>query len=459
MWYYDLMVGLAEKLSREVGVYFAPDERVVVGVSGGPDSVALVHLLSESELRLTLFVCHLNHCIRGREAEEDARFVEELARRLRLEFFVEEADVPAIARDNRLSLETAARKARYEFLGRCARKLDAKKVAVAHNLDDQAETVLMRILRGTGLRGLRGMLPVRKLAEGLLLVRPLLTVTRNEILEYLVEKGLEYREDRTNTETKYLRNRLRWELIPLLEEISPGVRERLVELARRTASLYEFIERQVRSLSSSSDETLETPVLRGLPEAIAGEAVRVFVHDRFGVELYSTHTEALLKALQKGSGIVSLPGGLKAVVSHGEVWFGRVDPSLPKRELALPGSTQIPEIGLALKLRFSEEPPQRGDRWAETVDFDRLELPLYLRGWKDGDRFRPLNAGGTKKLQDFFTDLKIPRWKRRRIPIIVDSRGEIVCVVGLRIDDRVKVTALTKRKLRVEAVWSKEPFY
>ena len=491
-----------EKFEKCAGKLFRPGERIVAAVSGGPDSVALLHLLVEfirrafeaSPQRL-LAVAHLNHGLRGAEAEEDAAFVEGTAEGMGLRCFSGKVDVRELTRVRRLSIETAAREVRYRFLAQAAREFGATTVAVGHTLDDQVETVLMRILRGAGLRGLRGMPTVRTLEGNAVLVRPLLAVTRAEILAYVASHGLAYRTDSSNLEPRCLRNRVRLELLPLLERIAPGVRDRLAALAREARDIHESLEGRIAALleeagaRGGTGETLDLARLRELPTWAAGEVLRRYTRDRLGVELYRVHVDAALDMISRGAGTLHVPGGATIEVSGGILRLCRpvgqaaaATPHQSEWSLTVPGEVAIEEFALVLKAEdWRPGLPMRGaddcqdrnavqecyrgavpvppDRWVEFVDADKLSAPLTIRTWRPGDRFVPLGCSGSKKLQDFFTDLKLPRWKRNGVPVILDSRGQIVWVVGFRLDDRVKVTPTTKRFVRLNAQWQESPSY
>ncbi len=440
-------------------------DRVVVGVSGGADSVALLSVLHElaSDYELALTVAHLNHCIRGRDADLDEEFVRNLAAELGLECIAERVDVPAIRARDGGSLEEAGRRERYAFYERAATAAGASKIAVGHNKNDNAETVLQRILRGTGLRGLQGIPPHRPLHRGsdLQVIRPLIDVTRQEILEYLAIIGRDYRTDASNNDTTYLRNRLRHVILPMLEaEFGPGVTDSLNRLAENARYQYNLIEPEVEELLRRArlDEPGALLALDRKKILMAGEvgieALRLALQDEGTGQLTSGHCEGLFDMMTTtcNGRQMSLPGGLTLRVEGDKLLL--VDPAREPEEaydeieLPIPGAAEF--AGFRLSVPVIDDPPnieavlKTWDRCEEMVDTDQLELPLSIRARRPGDRFRPLGAPGSRKLHDFFIDEKVPAHRRDSVPLVCDRAG-IVWVAGYRIAHRVRITAGTRR--------------
>lgn len=443
----------------------APGERILVAVSGGLDSLVLLHLLWElrEERDLSLIVAHLDHQIRGAESRADAEFVAAKADKLGLPLVLEDRDVPAYSREHELSLEEAAREVRYRFLERTAAKVGADKVALGHHRDDLAETLLINLIRGAGLAGLRGMVPVRGQ-----FIRPLIECSRAEIEKFARDRGLEYRQDRTNVERRYLRNRVRLELLPLLEDYRSNVAARLAQTARILGQAADYLEGVARrrleeiTTEKSNQELVlerkgilrEKPLLRAF---ILREAVRSVRGTLRDVEF--AHLQGMLRLIETGRSRAELhlPGKLCFRCSGVKVSFALMEKPAEQPErrdfefLLQPGENFIPELGW----RFAvEEAPSGGsfpgDRLRELIDRDRIKEPLMVRNWRPGDRFRPLGMRGTKKLQDLFVDGKVAPEERGRIPLLCDRQG-IVWVVGLRLSEDYKVTDKTKRALKVTA--------
>ncbi|MDI6759727.1 MAG: tRNA lysidine(34) synthetase TilS [Candidatus Brocadiaceae bacterium] len=447
-----------------------PGEGTVVAVSGGPDSVALLRLLHDLDT-LPLHVAHLNHMLRGEESEGDERFVQGLASGLGLGFTTKRVDVRQEAAREKCAIEEAARRARYSFFEGLARELGMKVVAVGHTADDNAETVLHRIIRGTGLTGLAGMRPVREISRGsgIRLIRPLLSTWRQEVLDYLREKEVGYRIDSSNLQAGYLRNRIRLELLPLLGEYNPRVKESLVRLAETAGKEYAILEEEAKKIIEAGltreemSYILETTLLKGQASFLQHLVFRE-VLGQIGLPLKkvdSKHYEGLCSLVEGWAGPISLPCGWEAEGREGRIIFTgwprkrfsyQHEPS--ETTLNVPGTTRLSN-GAELKAElvdlaegFLEDFRRTKTKEEEVFDLDRLELPLVVRTRRPGDRFWPLGAGGEKKLKDFFIDEKIPRPRRDDWPLVCDSKRP-VWVVGLRMDERCKITPNTRRVVKL----------
>lgn len=472
-----------------------PGETVVVGVSGGPDSLCLLHLLVRlsDEYKLRLHVAHLHHGARGEEADADAAFVADLARRWGLPATVAKKDVPAIARSRRLAFEEAARRVRYAFLAHVAGEVGASKVAVGHNADDQAETVLMHLLRGAGPAGLRGMLPATPLSDYRLLpeirelplppalptlIRPLLDVPRADIEAYCEEHGLQPRFDRSNLDTTFFRNRLRHELLPLLETYNPNIRQRLCHTAQVIAADYALLEeirdrawRAVVREESEQAIRFDRAAWQAQPLSLRRALIRQAAY-RLRPTLRDVdfvHVESALQVAQEGStgAQATLPGGLMLTVGYDDLLVAEAGyhpppagPTLPTGttlEVALPGATRLPEGEWVLEGELLERWGMREvqgnvDRWTAYLDADRLEGPLMLRTRRPGDRFRPQGMGGhAPRLTDWMINAKVPRTWRDRLPLLV-AAGDIVWVCGWRVAETAVVGPETRRVARFRFV-------
>jgi tRNA(Ile)-lysidine synthase len=462
---------MLEKVRKTVEKYkmLQPGERVIVAVSGGPDSVALLHALCElrRELSVELIVAHLDHQMRP-GSQADASFVAELAKSLELPVVSGAIDVPALIQCERLSPEEGARMARYRFLREVAQKQKANAVALGHTLNDRVETFFINLLRGAGLEGLAGMPPVR-LEGDLRYIRPLIECTRDEVLRHLKERKLSCREDPTNRDLRYLRNRVRWELLLLLQKLSPSALEAVVRASEIARLAHEHLQRHLEELwpdliaqGRSGELALDRGKLVALDEVVQGylirEAIKRVKGDLCGID--AEHVERVLDAVRRPrSGTqVTLPGGLRVDLEPERVIFTQrkafEQPKAFCYELKL-GVNELPEISWRFELEALEgsHPPQpdEGDRLEARIDWGTIAWPLVVRNRRPGDRFRPLGLGGTKKLQDFFTDEKVPQAQRDRIPIVCDQQG-ILWVVGYRLDERARVQPKTKKTLRIRAI-------
>jgi tRNA(Ile)-lysidine synthase len=455
---------------------FTPGVKVVVGVSGGPDSLCLLHLLHHfrGELGIILHVAHLHHALRGEEADEDARFVENLAISWGLPSTVEKRDVPAYAKREKLAIEEAARQVRYTFLAKVARGVGASSVAVGHNADDQVETIIMHWLRGAGTAGLRGMRPVQRWplpSVDLRLVRPLLEIPRGEIEAYCQEHHLTPRYDRSNLDTTYYRNRIRHELLPLLEKYNPNIREVLRRAALIIADDHDYLAREgqkawekvVREMDGTLVFDLKAwdELHSSLQRQLLRQAIRNLRSDLRNIDW--VHIEEARRALgEKPAGTeVTLPRGLSLFRSYETFVIGDTLP-IPEMPLideemgiAVPGRTALPDgsweviCELLAADQGKEEALNNEDPWQGYLDLDQAGQDLILRRRKPGDRFQPLGMGGrSKPLREFMIDAKIPHHIRDRLPLVVSPQN-IVWVAGHRVDERARVTERTERVLKV----------
>jgi len=415
---------------------FAPGQGVGVAVSGGADSVCLLHVLRELAPRwdLRLSVLHLDHRLRGAESEADAEFVRQLAASLALEFHLRRVDVAALAGSG--NLEEAARAARRQFYLEFLRDGRLDRVALGHTRSDQAETVLFRFLRGSGTAGLAGIWPVTP--EGL--VRPLLEVDRKEVIDYLQTRGLPWREDSSNQDPRFARNRIRHELLPRLSrEWNPALADTLAQAAALAQEDEEYWRRETERLAAAELRfwggavLLRAGVLSALPPAVARRLVRHAIervrgHLR-GVD-YSHIEEVMgLARRRAGHGRCQAPG---LCVSRSFDWLRLAPPAgdppeVCGLELAVPGRYLIPETGfeVALELGGAEKGYNTG---GSRLDWSRICGPLFLRGWRPGDRYRPAQHAGQVKLKRLFQEARVPLWARGNWPII--TGGGVILWVG-----------------------------
>ncbi len=476
-----LLISRVRESIRERGL-FSRGETVVVAVSGGPDSLTLLDILRElaPELQIALHVAHLNHQLRGAESDADAEFVAQLAREWKLRATIQSRDVGAYAREHHHSIEEAARVVRYRFLAEVAAQVGAQIVAVAHNADDQVETVLMHFLRGAGLSGLRGMEYKSRLLTTdnrlqMNLVRPLLDVTRTEIEIYCRENNLQPRLDASNLDTTIYRNRLRHEVLPYLEQFNPNLRAVLRRSAASMADDYEYLRAQVFAAFEQVATLTESAFVfdrekwRALQPSLQRATLREAIHRlRYGLRNVNwAHIEnARRVALENDVGAeASLPQHLVLVVGYGEFTVGE---TLPLPDMPLLHGVTIPlRVGATVelpesewKLRVVDEPPPlippplngggRGGGWSAQFDADKIRGELVLRTRRAGERFEPCGlAGHHKSLHEFMIDEKISRHIRDLIPILADDE-KILWVCGWRVDERAKVTGETKNILRGE---------
>ena len=475
----DFNKRLLRTVKETVDAYGMLEEKdsVVVGVSGGPDSIALLHVLRAltEPFSLKIGIAHLNHGLRENDSDTDASFVGALSDRLGLPCHIRKEDVHEYRTRKRLSLEEAARQVRYAFLKSVAETNRYNKIALGHHADDNAELVLMNLFRGTGPLGLSGIPPVR----GKEIVRPLIKLSRSEIIDFLHENRLEYVSDASNRDTKYLRNRVRNELIPLLKtDYNPKISETLNRLSSIMLSENAWIEDIIYPLFEKSvldvkDEcvTFSVPILdRWHPAAqrrILRKAISKTKGDLRRISL--VNIDAVLRLLNEGPtyGTLDLPDRIR-IRRRGDVLSitrestalrdldGKSEPSEPigfEYHIPEPESVFIKEIGAHLEFTemSTDALPHECRAGNDTGFFDRdaLSFPMIVRNCRPGDVFRPLGMDGTQKLKKFFIDKKVPRDERVKCPVLL-SRDRIIWVVGHRADDSAKITPLTRNVLKVQ---------
>jgi tRNA(Ile)-lysidine synthase len=454
---------------------FLPGDRALVAVSGGPDSVALLHVLHElrNEFSLHLEVAHLQHGIRGAEAEEDARFVAELAERLALPFHLKKIDLPRMRSEaGRGNLEALARKERYRFFAAVVRERNLGKVATAHTLDDQAETVLMWLLRGSGMKGLGGMEPSRHFQpegcmadESIVVARPLLMVSKAEIVDFLNAKGIAYRVDRTNQDDRLVRNWIRLELIPKLEARSgPGFSTRLAhqaELLRCDEWVLEGIAKRELDQIRRADG-LDRELFLKQPAALQRRILRLWIGGARGYLLGVNfdHVAAMLELIAEGppQGRLALPGGLELMKEYQVLRLvkrKRKWKPAPCYSYALQIGTplSIPESGLTVcSERMAAPLAHLPDSLSDAV-FDAALLPrtLTLRNFRRGDRYRPLGMPGHRKVKDLFVEKKVPFSVRATLPLLL-AGDEILWIPGLGRSETAKIGPETEEILRLRVI-------
>jgi tRNA(Ile)-lysidine synthase len=445
--------------------------RLVVAVSGGPDSTCLLHLLFElrGELGVELHVAHLDHRLRGAESEADATYVARLAESFGMPVTIEKRDVKAYQKEKRISLEEAAREVRYRFLADTAEAIGAGGIATGHTLDDQVETILMHVVRGTGTRGLVGLKPLshwRLNGRKFSVIRPLLEVGRQQTADYCHRHKLIPRLDSSNLSLSPLRNRIRQQLVPLLEGYNVNVKEALRRMAAIAADEVAFLDAEVTRLWP--DVVTEQPGLiildkdafSKLPPALKRHLLRVAIENILGSlkDIETRHIEEIMDVLERPAGKqVSLPGGLVFYIEYNRYLLGMASVNTcpypvigGQYNINIPGETELPGWRVEAEII---EPSEKGEGLVDNdftacLDLEKTGGDLKVRPRKPGDRLQPLGMTETKKLNEFMIDSKIPRSWRGRIPVVL-SPQQIVWLVGYRIDDRVKVTQDTKQVLRL----------
>ncbi|MEN3186651.1 MAG: tRNA lysidine(34) synthetase TilS [Atribacterota bacterium] len=431
----------------------SPGDRILIAFSGGPDSVALTEILRrlQGEFSLEIALFHLNHGLRGREAERDEQFCRDFAQVRNLSIFVERRAVRVLQQEEKLSLEEAARKVRYLALREGAKRWGASKVALGHTLDDQVETMLMNLIRGTGLRGLSGM---RVCSD--IFIRPLLTSSKQEVLEFLQKERIPFVEDSSNQDVSLLRNRIRFVLGPLLEEFNPRFREAFLRLSLNLQEEMALPEAPIDFPWEMEGGTGRIPLdfLLLFSEKKRFLILRSFLGQVRGTlwDIGRVHLKAVEHIVEKQRGEVVLPGKFRVWVEEGYLYASLLSlplAKIPRWEFSvvLPGQNVLQEIGFSIEGIFGKEAKVK-DGWWVTFDFDRSVPPFMVRNFREGDRI--WKGGKMKKVKEVFAEYGLFREWRERIPFLCDQE-KILWIPGVALDERVRVQENSKRILGVVA--------
>ncbi|WP_438435266.1 tRNA lysidine(34) synthetase TilS [Gorillibacterium sp. sgz500922] len=460
---------------REEGL-LRPGEHAVVAVSGGPDSMALLHLLwrLSGELGFALTVAHVNHGFRGEESDEEERMVEAYARGLGLAFRVAHLDMPAYIRDTGRTGQAASRERRYAFLAETAADCGAAKIALAHHADDQAETVLMRVLRGTGPQGLSGMLAERSFAN-VELIRPLLRINKEALVGYCRDEGIPYRIDSSNAKRHYTRNRLRLDTMPLLRQYNPRLEDALVRLADvmqgENAYLTDAAKAAFDSLVRPEDGgfAFSRKAFQGLHLALQRRLIKLLLdylavgpdqQDDFGYVLTEGIRLAVLRVGPPNASL-DLAANLRFYREYDRILIAAPHHPEPflhyiTEEAATAGTGGAWQLvlpnGRTLRAAVASDrnvlPAEgRNGRDRAIFDCDSLVFPLTVRTRREGDRIRLMGLKGVKKVKDIFIDEKLPSRERAVWPVVTDGEGRVLWLPGIRQSSHSTVTEETSRYL------------
>ncbi|PYG89100.1 tRNA(Ile)-lysidine synthase [Ruminiclostridium sufflavum DSM 19573] len=449
---------------------------IVVGISGGYDSVCLLHILYHisDEFRLRLFPVHVNHMLRGSEALRDESFVEGLCLSLGLNPHIKRIDIAQKAKNDKVSIEEAGRNARYDEFRSVALENSASKIAVAHSRNDQAETILMRIFRGTGLEGLKGIEYKRDN-----IIRPLLDIDRLQIEDYVNGNDLKAVTDSSNMHTDYFRNRIRLNVLPEINSAAKmDVTENLLRLSKLVVTDEDFLRynaeiayKKVCKNKNSCIVELDLAELSEMHQAIMCRILRMAVSDSCGsmTGIGFVHIEKLIWLIRNGQtgSRIDIPHGITAIKSYTSIIIKK------KKEesmqgfaygLEIPGELELTDIKAVIKIQALSFPSNQGclefvnknkGAYTQFFDFNRIEaaknLDIMVRNRQNGDIFKPLNSNGTKKLKEYFIDNKIPREERNKFPLIAINK-EIIWIIGNKTSDNYKVTDNTKSVLMIDFI-------
>jgi tRNA(Ile)-lysidine synthase len=437
-------------------------DTVIVGVSGGPDSMALLFVLHEmqNDYQLSLWASHYNHKLRGKESDQEAEFVKYQTERIGVPLLVEDDDGSLLKIKS--NLEERARKKRYDFFQRKALELNAQKIALAHTATDQAETFFLWLFRGAGTKGMGGIPPVRDN----LIIRPLIETEREEIIDFLKQKDIPWNEDSTNKSGNFLRNRIRRILVPkILEEFDPHLVKKIIkttEIFRDDDILLEKLTiDKLNEISIKNNENkvlLDINRLKKLRVSLKRRIIRYALKTVQGSlrRVNFDHVERILKLMESPlpHSQISLPHGIEVYKEYECLGFARAlkeTISFYYEVNTLPEIITIPEIARKITITVLDWDPSNSpltEKNIALIDFEKIKLPLIVRNWRRGDRFQPLGTQGSKKVKDFFMDLKISRIKRNRVSLVIFG-GQIAWIAGLRVDEKFKITQSTKKVVKM----------
>ena len=431
------------------------NDKVLVALSGGPDSVFLLHFLLKFRKKFGIEVgaIHINHMIRGKSAIEDEDFCRKLSVNLRISFFSVSKNVKYFAKQNKISVEEAGRIIRYKEFEKALKIYGFNKIATAHNCSDNAETVLLNIIKGAGVKGLAGIPPKRGN-----IVRPILCLKKDEILNYLDNTGIKFRIDESNFETDYERNFLRKEIIPLIKDrLNPDFENAAFHSSEIFSGFSILLETRVKEkleeTVKNTDDGLSFYVdgINGIEDELKNYIIKSAVDDYFKVQLTYADVKSLKGLFSNRTGkSINLANNLKAVRERQSVIISLSEKDKGFEPVILSESSEIKIGGKTLVIKPVENAPGKysGSRLKEYISADKISGKFCLRRWQAGDKFYPLGLTGTKKISDFLNEQKIASSKKKE-RLILTNKGKIVWVLGLRLDDRYKITNNTKRILEL----------
>ena len=410
--------------------------KILVAVSGGVDSMVLIDLLNKIDCHFS--VAHCNFCLRGPESDSDEQFVSLITQSKNIELFTKRFNTEIYAKNHNISIQMAARQLRYEWFGQLKKEHDFNYIATAHHYDDSVETVILNIIRGTGIAGLHGIQPNK---DGL--IRPLINFHKKNILQYAAEHDIDYREDSSNINDKYLRNKIRNKIIPLMEEINPSVITSIGEMVVKINSIEkiyrEAIEQKKEKLLSFDDNQYIIDIPSLLSETMPQQILYEIMLD-FGF----LDVDAVFKSLSSESGKEFFSSDFYMVKDRNSLIISK--PILTKEMVIESEFSQLEDsLGIALSTKCVKDINiDNSSKKVMYIDYEKLHFPLTIRPWKNGDKFIPLGMNGFKKISDYFIDQKFSLIKKKQTYLMI-SNNDIVCIIGERLDDRFKLVQNSKK--------------
>lgn len=461
---FDLITEVKETIKKYN--MFKEDDLVIVALSGGPDSVALLHILYKlkDKLKIRIAAVHINHGLRGKDSDEDEQFVNNICKKYNIPLYSKRFDIHKIAKMNGMSCEMAGREARYSYFLELIDKLSGNKIALAHHANDQAETILMRLIRGSGIEGLTGIKPVRDK----IFVRPMISITRKEIESYCKDNELSPRIDKSNYEKIYSRNKVRLELIPYIQEnfnkditntlnrfadIIKGDNDYLETIATEKADKYCLTDGNDIKISKAAFKehgAILSRILRNTIKKIKGNLKNI----------EKKHIDDIIEIQKKETGkVLSLPDNIQIINTYRDIVIKKklketniLDYKKLKYRLDINKNNYIQSEGFIVRMQLIESKSGKkvlkNNKFIKYFDYDKANNDIILRYRKNGDKFSPLGMKGRKKVKDYFMDLKIPQHERSRIPMICFG-DSIAWIIGCGISDKYKIDNNTKKILQI----------
>lgn len=428
-------------------------EKVLIAISGGPDSVFLLHFINKFKKKFDLQIgaAHINHLLRGNNSDRDELFCREICHELGIEFFSSKIDVNSIAKKQKLSIEVAARNVRYNFFEEIVKKYNYIKILTAHNADDNVETVLLNLIKGTGLKGITG-IPVKRGN----IIRPILCLSKAEIIEYLEQYQYEYRVDESNSDNMFERNFLRNEIIPLIKKrLNPSLSNSVLTTSLNLQSINSELESNSEKIKTllkvDSADGIRIPVNIILSNPLNAYFIKEYLEEHLNIKMESTDLKKIVSLIKKESGkSEELKNGLIAqknrdlIVVRKNIFDNKqIDLKIKIGKTAmLYDHTLLISRADIRKIKFTNK------KNTEYISADNIKSDFIVRNWKDGDRFYPFGMKGTKKVSDYLNNIKTGSFEKKK-QLVLESKGNIIWIIGQRIDERYKVTKNTKKVLKL----------
>lgn len=462
------MYKLITKVEETINEYkmFEKDDLVIVALSGGPDSVALLHMLYtlKGKLKIEIVAAHVNHCLRGKDSDQDEECVKHLCEKYDIPLYSQRIDIHNIIKNSKISCEMAGREARYGYFQKLKKKISGNKIALAHHANDQAETILMRLIRGSGIEGVTGIKPIRDK----IFVRPLININRMHIENYCEINNLDFRIDKSNYENIYSRNKIRLELIPYIEE---NFNKDITNTINRFADIMKVdndyletiaLESMVKYCSKKNEGINISKEAFNEHGAVLSRILRNSIKTIKGnlTNIEKKHIDDILDIQKKGTGkILDLPDNLKVINNYKDIVIKKkckenniIDYKSIEYKLNIQEKNHIEIENFTVKMQFLDgkhkEKILRKNKFIKYFDYDKLNNDIILRYRRNGDRFFPLGMKGRKKIKDYFMDLKIPQDERSKIPMICFG-DSIAWVIGYGISEKYRIKDTTKTILQI----------